>query len=416
MNDSPSRLSARQTHHMTLDDAGAPVDMAALRAYRLDRVQDELNKRDLAAVLLYDPLNIRYATGHHNMTVWALHNRTKYCLVPAEGKAVLFDYKNAAWISEGLDTLAEVRPVTAWFYFHAAQRVAEKAKQWAGEIDELMQQMCGGDNKRLAVDHLDPHGTWDLQELGYELHEGEEVLEQARAIKSMDEVVLMNTSLAACDAGMARMREELRPGMTENELWAYLHFENIRLGGEWMETRLLSSGPRTNPWMQESSDRVIRPGDLVSFDTDMIGPYGYCSDVSRTFFCGPGKPSDEQRKLFGLALEQVHTNMELCKPGVDFKEFSEKAWRIPNIYVANRYGSIVHGVGLADEWPRIVHADQIGTHDHIGTLMPGMTVCVESYMGAEGGTEGVKLEQQMLITETGCELLSTYPFEEDLLG
>ena len=136
MTDQPNRISARQvhhaahhtTHHMTLDDGSTPVDMTRLRRYRLERVQAELRKRDCAAVLLYDPLNIRYATGHHNMTVWALHNRTKYCLVPAEGKAVLFDYKTAAWISEGLETLAEVRSAITWFYFNSAGRTPERAK------------------------------------------------------------------------------------------------------------------------------------------------------------------------------------------------------------------------------------------------------------------------------------------------
>ena len=94
---------------------------------------------------------------------------------------------------------------------------------------------------------------------------------------------------------MAKMREELRPGITENQLWSHLHQVNIALGGEWIETRLLNSGGRTNPWFQESSDRVIRAGELVSFDTDLIGPFGYCSDLSRTFYCGHGRPTGEQQ-------------------------------------------------------------------------------------------------------------------------
>jgi Xaa-Pro dipeptidase len=197
------------------------------------------------------------------------------------------------------------------------------------------------------------------------------------------------------------------------ELWALLNDTNNRMGGEWIETRLLSSGGRTNPWFQECDDRVIRPGDLVSFDTDLIGPFGYCADLSRSFFCGPGRPSDEQRKLYGLAMEQIHFNIGILKPGLTFREITEKAWVIPDAYVANRYSNVVHGVGLCDEWPKVMHRQDIA-NGYEGMLLPGMTICVESYMGEEGGAEGVKLEQQVLITEKGAELLTTFPFEEAL--
>src|SRR5258708_19443766 len=116
----------------------------------------------------------------------------------------------------------------------------------------------------------------------------------------------MNHAIAVCEAGMARMQEALRPGITENELFALLSDTNMRMGGEWMECRLLSSGGRTNPWFQEAGDRVIRPGDLVGFDTDLIGPYGYCADISRTFFCGPGRPSSHHPNPHALAMHQLH--------------------------------------------------------------------------------------------------------------
>lgn len=113
--------------------------------------------------------------------------------------------------------------------------------------------------------------------------------------------------------------------MSENELWAELHSANIAHGGEWIETRLLSPGPHTNPWFQEASGRRIEAGGLVSFDTDMIGPYGYCADVSRTSLCGPGAPSAAQRRLYGLAADQVAQNCKLLHPGLRFREFRERA-------------------------------------------------------------------------------------------
>jgi Xaa-Pro aminopeptidase len=187
------------------------------------------------------------------------------------------------------------------------------------------------------------------------------------------------------------------------------------MGGEWIETRLLASGPRANPWFQETSNRVIEAGELASFDTDMIGPFGYCADISRSFFCGPGRPSDEQRRLYGLAREQIEANMELIKPGLTFRELAEKAWKLPESCAPNRYPVVVHGVGLCDEYPACYYLEDFDASGYDGALEPGMTVCVESYMGEAGGSEGIKLEQQVLITETGTKLLSHYPFEDELL-
>ena len=406
---------ARKTPGVGLLDCVGQPDMTRMRAWRLGRVRAELKKRDYAGCLLYDPINLRYATGSRNMAVWTLHNATRYAFVPTEGPITLFDFHNCEHLSHGLETIAEVRRARAWYYFAAGPRAEQVAKRWADEILDLVQRHGGG-NRRLAVDKLEPLGTHLLQQGGVEIFDAQEVLEQARAIKSADEIACMSVSISACEAGIAKMREMLRPGMTENELWSHLHQANIALGGEWIETRLLSSGGRTNPWFQESSDRIIRAGELVSFDTDLIGPYGYCSDLSRTFFCGPGRPSAEQKRLYGMAYEQIHTNLDLLKPGMGYREFAEKSFKLPSSFAPNRYSVIFHGVGLADEYPASLYVeDYLAGAGYDGILEPGMTVCVESYIGEVGGDEGVKLEQQVLVTESGHELLSTFPFEADLL-
>ena len=152
-------------------------------------------------------------------------------------------------------------------------------------------------------------------------------MELARAIKSADEIRAMRCALATCEAAMAAMQAALRPGISEQELWARLHAENVRRGGEWIETRLLSSGLRTNPWFQECSSRVIEAGDLVAFDTDLIGPYGYCADISRTWLCGDRPASAAQRDLYRLAQEQIAHNLALVRPGLGLREFSEQ--RLP---------------------------------------------------------------------------------------
>ncbi len=397
-----------------LSDTEARVDMRVLRAARLERVRAQLRARDYAGCLLYDPINIRYALGARNMTVWTLHNAARYAFIPTEGPAVLFEFYNCAHLSEGLETVAEVRPAVAWYYFDSGPRAPEKAARWAAEVADLVAQ--GGDNKRLAMDHCDPLGATALAGHGIEIQSGQEVMELARAIKSADEIVLMNHAIAVCETAMAAMRDALEPGITENELWSILHQVNIAMGGEWIETRLLASGGRTNPWFQECGDRVIRPGELVSFDTDLIGPFGYCADISRTYFCGPGRPSEQQRRLYRLAWEQIHANIEILKPGMGFRELAERSFQMPESCRPNRYSALIHGVGLCDEYPYVPYSEDFEGVGYDGVVEPGMVLCVESYMGEVGGEEGVKLEQQVLITETGTELLSTYPFEDQLLG
>lgn len=393
-------------------DLAAP-DLDAMRRYRLERIREQLRERDLAGALLYDPLNVRYATDSTNMQVWSMHNASRYTWVSTEGPVVLWDYHNCDHLSYHLDLVDEIRQGTAWYFFASGNRIEEMARRWAAEIADLVNQHGGG-NRRIGVDRINPEGVVALGRHGLSVVNAEGVLELARAIKSTDEIRAMRRSIAACEAAMGTMQRSLRPGMTENDLWAILHAENIRRGGEWIETRLLSSGPRTNPWFQESSARVIEDGDIVAFDTDLVGPYGYCCDISRAWLAGDRSPSSEQRFIFAMAEEQIATNVALLKPGTTFRELSYGAHLLPPDYLPNRYSVLFHGVGLCDEYPSIVYPGDWESSGYDGVLQPGMVVCAESYVGRHGGHEGVKLEEQVLITETGHECLSRYPFDQRL--
>jgi Xaa-Pro aminopeptidase len=176
----------------------------------------------------------------------------------------------------------------------------------------------------------------------------------------------------------------------------------------------LVSGPRTNPWFQEAGNRKVQAGELVAFDSDMVGPLGYLADISRTLIC-PGKaPTAEQRKLYDIAQEQILTNIELIKPGLSFKEFGEKCWPVPDEYVPNRYMMMIHGAGLVDEFPTVAYAADYDDWGYDGYFQENMVVCVESYIGAVGGEEGVKLEQQVLITSAGAVPMSHDPMIDTL--
>jgi Xaa-Pro dipeptidase len=154
---------------------------------------------------------------------------------------------------------------------------------------------------------------------------------------------------------------------------------------------------------------------LIALDTDVVGCHGYYSDFSRTFHSGPDKPTQEQRTLYKVAHEQVQYNMSILRPHMGFRDYAREAWNIPGKYYANRYYLSAHGCGMTGEYPYLYHESDFPASGYDGEILPGMTICVESYIGLEGGAQGVKLEEQVLITETGTEILSQFPFEEDLL-
>lgn len=393
----------------------AAPDLPAMRRYRLDRIRAELKRRDYAGVLLYDPVNIRYATDSTNMQLWVAHNPTRHCFVATDGPVVLFDYFSCEHLSDHSGVVDEVRPAVSFMYMYGGELTDMKARRWAEGIADLVKQHGGG-NSRMAVDHLNAEGVSELARLGVSVGNGEAVMESARLIKSSDEILAMRRAIVACEAAMGEMEAALKPGISENELWAELHRANIARGGEWIETRLLTSGPRTNPWFQECSSRIIEAGDLVAFDTDLIGPYGFCADLSRTWLCGDGQPSNEQRDLFRSAADQIAHNTALLRPGISFRDLVERSQIPPPDCFPTRYGVLYHGVGLADEYPTLPHAADWTEDTPDRVLEPGMVLCVESYIGRLGGREGVMIEEQILIAETGNEQLSRYPLDARLLG
>ena len=380
------------------------------RGYRKQRLVDQVVAHDCAAILLYDPVSIRYALDISNMQLWAAHNPFHYAMLFADGHAIEFAYRGAEHLADGLETINEIRPGNAWFYMYTAERLQERVDAWADEIVSILKERNGG-NMRLAIDKLDPPGTAALLKRGVTIIEGQALTEIARSIKSAEELELMRWTVRVCEAGMARLYDYSLPGRTEQEIWAELHYENIRSGGEWLETRLLTVGPRTNPWFQECSDYVAQDGEMLGFDTDMIGPYGYCADLSRSWTIGHRRMTDAQKTLYAAALDQIDHNLALLKAGLSFEEFNAKSWRIPEKYVSERYSVVIHGVGMADEYPSLpLHPDWKRSMQN--GFEENMTVCVESLIGEKGKGECVKLETQVVITPNGAERLDTFPWED----
>lgn len=388
-----------------------PIDEAAIFQHRRRRLLALQQEAQVAATVTLDPINIRYATNTRNMQVWTMHNFCRYAFLASTGHCVMFEVGSAQHLAAGNPLVDEVRPGWSADYLVAAERGPEMARNFARELADLVR-AHGGGNRRLAVDRLDVALAAALRREGLELVDAKGIFERARSIKSVEEIRALKRSLSTCDEAVMLLREWVAPGMRECDALAFLIAESIKRGGEYPETRLMTSGPRTNPWFQETADRVLENGDLLAFDTDLIGPMGFYNDISRTWLVGDRKPTDAQKRLYAESRAQLEHNVSMLKPGVALLEYSERAYQLEEQYLKNRYADVGHGCGLGVEYPFLWYPEdaEFGAYD--GLFEEDMVVCIESYVGAEGGDQGVKLEQPAWITRDGPVLLSDVPLED----
>ncbi len=407
-------LGGDTSNGMWLSDTEPPaVDTKKLRDGRLARLRAWMAQAGYGGIILLDPYNQRYATGTRNMFGYFLRNSTRYFFIPVSGPIVLFDYPQSYHVSAVVDTVSEVRP-SKLVWSSVSGRDNETAGPFAAEIAELMRAHGGGSTK-VGMDRCSHIQALALEKRGLQVVDCQGEILAVRAIKTPEEIQCLQISMTGAESAVAAVRDAVRPGVTEIDLFAVMYHEVIRQGGEFIETRLLTSGQRTNPWFNEASGRRVRPGELVALDTDMIGCYGYFSDFSRTFRCGPGRPTGYQKMLYRMSYDQIQHNIGIIKPGLTFREIADKAWKIPAKFVEQRYTSVMHGVGMHGETPFIAHAIDFATYGREGVLQPGMVVSVESYIGEKNGIEGVKLEEEVLVTEQGPKVISRFPFEDELL-
>lgn len=351
-------------------------------------------------------MNIRYATGYRGYASFQSRIPSQYLLVPTEGPVTLY----GAYTDEltTVDRCASAHSLTA---FDAGQDLKVAASRFLLDIREAATE-AGIDLERatVGIERTTPTGFEALGDADLNVADVEPVIELARSRKLTAELPALGHAIAVAEHGISVMHNALDTGVTENWLWSLLHQVNIAHDGDWMDGRMLCSGPRTNPWYQESSSRVIESGDMVAFDTDMIGPFGYCADISRTWVC-ESEPTSVQRSLHARALEEIEHNTALLHAGASFAELSQNAFRQPDNFVKNRYACVFHGVGMSDEYPKIPYPQDWHWTGYDGELEAGTVLSVESYVGAEDGQEGVKLEQMVVVGENAVEPLSTFPLD-----
>ena len=383
------------------------IDESRLHSYRMDRIKSALQQAGAAMCVLVNPISLRYAVDYRTYGLFQSHIPTTYLFVPMEGPVIIHGTYGPSPLADGIRS---ARPLS---FFDGGTALPEAARLLADDIVHYLGEI-GTDNRRVAVEYVNPSITQALMQRGLEVIDGVIVSEEARLIKSEDEIACIRWAVAVAELGLTKMRQALSPGVTELQLWALLNYTNLANNGDWHEGRMLASGPRCNPWFQEASQRRIQAGDLVGLDTDMIGPGGYCADISRTFHCGPGSPTRRQKQLYRLALAEIEHNLKLVRPGITLSELQHKAFVQSQEFHRNAYPCVIHGVGMCDEYPRVNPVFR-GPNPYEGALEAGMVICVESYVGAVGERDGVKLEQQVLVTENGYQMLSTCLLDEKLM-
>lgn len=380
------------------------IDFDALRAYRLGRVLEQMDNADVDLLVLFNPVSLRYAADWREYQVFQSRIQIFDLFVQRDGTMVLH-----GGYGEPPPVNVERRPGHALNCFDGGLDLEARVARFAADV-----QAATDRGARIAVEQANPCAIGALHDLGLRVIDAEPLMEAARYVKSAEEIQCLRHSIAVAEAAIGLMQCASEPGATENELLALLHQVNIANDGEWIDARMLSSGPRTNPWYQMATDREIAAGDFVAMDTDMIGPFGYCADISRTWLVGES-PTEQQRELYRLAHAEITHNALLLEPGRTFREVSEKAYRHDEEFTAHRYTCLSHGVGMTDEYPKIAYRQDWENDGYDGEILADTVMTVESFVGSDRGGPGVKLEDMYLVTSDGPRRLSTYPFEEALL-
>ncbi|MCY0877528.1 MAG: Xaa-Pro peptidase family protein [Firmicutes bacterium] len=390
------------------------VNFERLRQDRLARVREELNRSELGAVLLFDMSNIRYVTATHIGT-WAMDKLIRFALLPRTGEPIIWDFGSAArhhqlycsWISDrspaGISTLRGAIPLEAG----RAQDVAQKVKR---ELEKV-----GLQNEPIGVDVIELPVFYALQEAGIKVLDGQQLMLRARRIKTPDEIVLLNTAAAMVDAAYDDLYRAMKPGLRENEAVAIVSKTLYDLGSELVEGVNAISGERCSPHPHVYSDRIMRPGDPAYFD--ILHSYmGYRTCYYRTFAVGSASQAmvDAYKRCRAILDESI----AMVKPGVTTAEIVSRwpkaeEFGFPNEEAAFglQYG---HGVGLSI-WEKPVFS-RLTSLDHPEVLEPGMVFALETYWPASDGWSAARIEEEVVVTETGCEVITRFPAETLLVA
>jgi Xaa-Pro aminopeptidase len=392
------------------------VDFARLRDERLARLRAELDRSELGAVLSFDFHNIRYMTATHIGT-WAMDKLIRFSLLPRGGKPIVWDFGSAArhhqlyapWLDgaagarAGLSTLRGAIPPKAG-----------RAEDVAAKIYAVLAEH-GLTDQPIGVDIVEPPVLFALQALGLTVLDGQQVFLEARRIKTADEITLLTTAAAMVDAAYDDLYEFIHPGVRENECVGRVAKTLYDLGSEHVEGVNAISGEGCAPPPPVYRARILRPGDPAFFD--ILHSYnGYRTCYYRTF--AVGSASVAQRDAYTRCREYMDEAISLVRPGATTADIV-KVWPTAQEFgypdeesvFGLQYG---HGIGLSI-WEKPIFS-RLTSLEHPEVLEEGMVFALETYWPAADGWSAARIEEEMVVTADGCEVITKFPAEELLVA
>src|SRR3954454_5660123 len=391
------------------------IDFPRLRRERLERAKAALEASDLGAVLLFDPNNIRYVTSTH-IGEWARDKNARFVLLPRGADPILWDFGSAArhhqlfapWLPSenfraGVAPMRGAMPVETGIPDRLGARIAHELRE------------AGVAGEPLGIDMADLVTIEALQRAGVHVNDGSRVMLEARKIKTADEIALLDQSAGLVDAVYEEIYRMLRPGVYEHEIVGRAHQLLFEMGSEHVEAINAVSGDRCNPHPHVFSDRLLRPGDQAFFD--IIHSFmGYRTCYCRTFNVGGVSPA--QIDAYKQCREWLDDAMSLVKPGATTDEIASvwpTAEELGFPDEASCFGlQFGHGLGVGlYESPMI---SRLHSLEHPVEIESGMVFALETYCAARDGISAARIEEEILVTETGNRVLTRFPADELLVA
>jgi Xaa-Pro aminopeptidase len=384
------------------------INFDRLRRERVGKIQKALEGTDLGSLLLFDPGNKRYATSTAVASP-EVDQMGRYAIVPRGGEPYIFGF--------GSEVAAE-KLFCPWIADRAypahTTMMGALPRHFRPEIRflkdlRMVLEEHGVAKEAVGVDILDSQLILALQENGFKLGDGQDVMLEARSLKTQDEIMIIRQAAATVDAAFDRMASALRPGVRENDLQAEASHILHTLGAQWVINIQITSGPRTHPHPHLSSDRLLQPGDLVFADIVVL-LNGYHTCYYRTLCCG--ESTAKQREMYKRAYEMLRKGLEQLRPGKTTADVCG-AWPEARYWgfkdESQAFGlAFGHGVGVG-LWERpIIH--RLYSLDHPVELKEGMVIAIETYDGED--IHGARIEEMVVITDNDPEVITRFPCHE----
>ncbi len=387
------------------------VDYRRMHRYRLARAQAALEASDLGALLLFDDNNIRYVTST-KIGEWARDKLSRWALLTRGGDPILWDFGSAA-VHHKLYS-PWLKPENCKAGLVGLRGTVDPAfglmKRHAEEMASILK-AAGVAKMPIGVDIIEPPMMFELEKAGLKIKDGQQVMLSAREIKSADEIALLNRAAAMVDGAYDVVNEILRPGVRENDIVAEVNKFLYTHGSDDVEAVNAISGERCSPHPHNFTDRMIRPGDQAFFDI-LQSFMGYRTCYYRTFNVGRATPA--QHDCYKMAREWLDNAIARIKPGASTAHICEVFPRAEEFGFPDEMSAFglqfAHGLGLnLHERPII---SRVVSMDHPTEIVEGMVFAIETYCPATDGYSAARIEEEVVVTDKGCRLISLFPAEE----